>query len=65
MSKTKRRIKAKKRLAANPPPRNKVLDEMYESHIKTHPWCSYGRQPHFVPPSLGDPGFYACEGDKP
>lgn len=66
MSKTKRRAQAARRAAAvSPQPRSRVRDLLYERHLVTHPWCSYGREPHYVPPSFGEPGFYACEGDRP
>ncbi len=24
-----------------------------------------GHAPHFIPPSMGEPGFFGCEKDKP
>jgi hypothetical protein len=37
-----------------------VAQLMREGHKKSHPDCRWDG-PHYVPPSLGDPGFYLCE----
>ena len=39
----------------------KALRILREKHKQDHPNCTYGDQPHFVPPSFGDRGFYLCE----
>ena len=52
MSKTKRRLKAQKRLAVA---RSKGI--VWEP---TCPNCGE-KGPHFVPPSFGDKGFFICE----
>lgn len=37
------------------------LDEfMKRTHLEQNPDCQYGGKPHFVPPSFGQVGFYAC-----
>lgn len=33
----------------------------YQQHRLDHPNCTYGDQPHFVPPSFNQIGFYACD----
>jgi hypothetical protein len=30
-------------------------------HLEEHPTCAYGDEPHFVPPSFGQVGFYLCD----
>ncbi len=40
----------------NPTP----LERMRAAHLRENPNCTYGDQPHFVPPSFGQIGFYAC-----
>jgi hypothetical protein len=30
-------------------------------HKAQHPNCTYGDTPHYVPPSFGQIGFYACD----
>ena len=40
------------------------LKLMQEQHKKDHPTCKYGDEPHFVPPSFGQRGFYLCELDE-
>lgn len=34
---------------------------MKERHLKDHPNCTYGDEPHFVPPSFGQIGFFMCD----
>ncbi len=34
---------------------------MLDRHLEEHPHCIYGDQPHFVPPSFGQVGFYLCD----
>lgn len=34
---------------------------MQELHREKYPHCTYGDKPHFVPPSMGQIGFYLCE----
>jgi hypothetical protein len=34
---------------------------MLEAHLRDHPGCTYGLQPHFVPPCFGDVGFFMCD----
>jgi hypothetical protein len=33
---------------------------MKEKHLEDYPNCTYGDEPHFVPPSFGQIGFYMC-----
>jgi hypothetical protein len=33
----------------------------HESHMAAHPDCTYGYEPHFVPPSLQQIGFFLCD----
>lgn len=47
------------------PGTTKVVNEMKKQHLIDNPWCKYGMEPHFVPPCFGDPGFFACEVDRP
>lgn len=62
MSGSRRRRKAEeRRRAASPYDRA----GFYRQHRADRPWCKYGDEPHFVPPCLGDPGFYMCDADKP
>jgi hypothetical protein len=35
-----------------------------DAHTKSHPWCTR-TEPHFVPPSFNEPGFYLCESERP
>jgi hypothetical protein len=37
-----------------------IVELMREQHLKESPDCPYGDEPHFVPPSFGQEGFYMC-----
>lgn len=63
MSVKRRRRKAEERRRSSPPPYDRAA--FYRQHREERPWCKYGDEPHFVPPCLGDPGFFACDTDKP
>ena len=41
--------------------RKSAVQLMREKHLEDNPNCTYGDQPHFVPPSFGDIGFYMCQ----
>jgi hypothetical protein len=34
---------------------------MYEQHRVKVPTCTFGDQPHYVSPSVGQIGFYMCD----
>ena len=36
-------------------------ERLRELHLQAHPNCTYGDQPHFVPPSFGQVGFFLCD----
>jgi hypothetical protein len=38
-----------------------LLKRLREAHKRDHPNCTYGDQPHYVPPCFGDVGFYMCD----
>lgn len=38
-----------------------LIHRMRAEHKRTHPHCTYGDSPHYVPPSMGEPGFYLCD----
>lgn len=38
-----------------------ALQLFREFHKRDHPNCTYGDEPHFVPPSFGQIGFYMCD----
>lgn len=38
-----------------------LLKLLRDRHLAEHPNCIYGDRPHYVPPSLGQIGFYACD----
>lgn len=42
-------------------PGESMDDFMHRAHMEAHPDCSYGSEPHFVPPSFGQVGFYLCD----
>jgi hypothetical protein len=35
--------------------------EFYKKHREEHPNCTFGDQPHYVPPGFGDIGFFMCD----
>lgn len=37
-----------------------AMKELRARHKAENPDCSYGDEPHFVPPSFGQVGFYLC-----
>ena len=46
------------------PPESSIGRIMREAHARSHPHCRFPPGvPHFVPPSLGDEGFYLCDVD--
>lgn len=38
-----------------------LTQRMRQWHKEEHPDCTYGDKPHFVPPSVGQIGFYMCD----
>jgi hypothetical protein len=38
-----------------------IVHKMRRWHRENHPDCTYGDQPHYVPPSAGQIGFYLCD----
>jgi hypothetical protein len=34
---------------------------MRRTHLEDNPGCTFGDEPHYVPPSFGQVGFYACD----
>lgn len=38
-----------------------LIELMREHHRRTHPNCTYGDEPHYVPPSAGCRGMFLCE----
>jgi hypothetical protein len=38
-----------------------LFEIMQRKHLEEHPTCTYGDEPHFVPPSFGQIGFYLCD----
>lgn len=43
------------------PKMTETVRRLREQHRKDHPNCTYGDEPHFVPPSFGQVGFYLCD----
>lgn len=41
--------------------RSKNWAQLRRRHLEEHPTCTYGDEPHFVPPSFGQVGFYLCD----
>jgi len=41
-----------------------LIKQMRKRHLEENPDCTYGDEPHFVPPSVGDIGFYMCQVPK-
>ena len=37
-----------------------VIKMLRRKHKEENPECPYGDEPHFIPPSFGQVGFYAC-----
>jgi len=40
--------------------RNLNWAQLRRRHLEESPTCTYGDEPHFVPPSHGQVGFYLC-----
>lgn len=38
-----------------------LADRMHALHKRQYPNCTFGDEPHFVPPSFGQVGFYLCD----
>lgn len=56
--------KKKKWRRTMPLPKSRMTEairRLRECHMASHPDCTYGDQPHFIPPSFGDVGFFLCE----
>lgn len=43
------------------PKMTETIRVMQERHRELHPSCTYGSEPHFVPPSMGQVGFFLCD----
>ena len=39
----------------------KTPSQLRELHLRAHPGCTYGDQPHYVPPGAGTIGFFLCD----
>jgi hypothetical protein len=45
----------------SPAPADPLTAKIRAEHKKSHPNCTFGDQPHFIPPGAGMIGFYECD----
>lgn len=55
------RPNAPKPKGPSPAPADPLLAKIWADHKRSHPDCTFGDEPHFVPPSFGQIGFYLCD----
>lgn len=45
----------------SPAPADPLAAKIHAQHLTEHPNCTFGDEPHYVPPGAGMIGFYACD----